>query len=103
MNKALHNIPPFLVAGVMILFGLFISSVAYSIIGQWHSVSPAYAACAVAWIVAGPAMFVAGWWVLGSGGRQRIPLQVGGLAAVVAGVALVAGVLAHVVPCSGPS
>ena len=103
MKKALRNVPPLLVAGVMILFGFYISSVGYSIIKQWHSISPAFAACAVAWILTGPVMFVAGWWVLGSGGRQRIPLWVGGPAAVVAGAALAAGVLAHVVPCSGPS
>jgi hypothetical protein len=103
MEKGLRDLPLLMVTGVMIFFGLFISFAGYSIIEHWRFASPAYAAFAVAWIVAGPLMFVAGGWALGSGGRQRIPLWVGGLAAVVAGVALVSGVLAHVVPCSGPS
>ena len=92
-----------LVAAGMILFGFVFSRGGYRIIGEWRSVGAALAGCGVLWILAGLAMFGAGWWVLGSLGRHRMPLGVGGAAAVVAGSVLVAGVLAHVIPCSGPS
>jgi hypothetical protein len=96
-------VPAFLAALVMILLGCIASVGGYSVIHQWHFISRAYAACGVTWILAGPIMFVAGCWVLGSGGRQPIPLWLGGTAIIVAGATQVAGVLAHAIPCSGPS
>lgn len=102
-QKALRIAVALLVAAGLIFFGFEVSAGGYRIIGQWRSVTAALAGCGVLWILAGPAMFVAGWWVLASLGRHRIPLWMGGTAAVVAGSLLLAGVLAHVVPCSGPS
>jgi hypothetical protein len=102
-QKALRIAVALLVAAGMICFGFVVSLAGYHFIREWRYVGAALAGCGVLWILAGPAMFVAGWWVLGSLGRHRIPLWVGGTAAVVAGSVLVAGVLAHVIPCSGPS
>jgi hypothetical protein len=103
MGKAWHIGVAFLAAAVMIFFGFLVGRGGYSTIREWRSVGTALAAFGVLWILAGLAMFVAGWWVLGTLGRQRIPLWMGGTAAVVAGASLVVGVLTHVVPCSGPS
>ncbi len=87
----------------MLLFGYLIATAGYRGIRQWSSISPGYAAYSLLWVVAGPAMVVAGLWVLASIGRHRIPLWIGGTAAVLSGSSLVAGVLTYVIPCSGPS
>jgi vacuolar-type H+-ATPase subunit I/STV1 len=92
-----------LVAAGMLFFGFFVFLAGYRITGEWRCVGAALAGSGVLWILSGLAMFVAGWWVLGSVGRARIPLWVGGTAAVVAGSVLLAGVRARVIPCSGPS
>jgi membrane protease YdiL (CAAX protease family) len=102
MKKAWRMVLAFLTALVTIFFGLLASTVGYSVIREWHSIRLAYAAFGVSWILAGPLMFVAGWWVLGSVGRKPTPLFVGGTASCIAGAVLIAGVLAHVIPCSGP-
>jgi len=104
MEKAGRTVLPLVISLVLIFFGFLIAQAGYSMIHrEWHSIGSALAACAVAWILAGPVMFVAGWWVLGSWGRREIPLWLGGAAAIIAGTVLVAGVLTHVIPCSGPS
>jgi hypothetical protein len=73
----------------------------YRVLANWDAVSPAYAGCAVLWMIAGTAMLVAGVWLLASRGRHSAPLRIGGAAAVMAGAVLAAGVLTHVVPCLG--
>jgi hypothetical protein len=70
---------------------------------MWSSISAAYAAFGVLWIVAGPVMLACGLWALGTLGRSRIPLWIGGAATALSGGSLIAGVLSYVVPCSGPS
>lgn len=90
-------------AAVMMCFGYAIFGAGYRTLRGWSSIGPAYAGIGILWLLAGPAMFGAGLWVLGSLGRHRIPLWIGGAAAVLAGVVLIAGVLTYVVPCSGPS
>lgn len=92
-----------LAALFMIFFGFLISGAGYSVIREWHSIRLAYAACGVTWILAGPVVFVAGCWLLGSAGRKRTPWWIGGAACTLAGSALVLGVLTHVIPCSSPS
>jgi|SRR5215472_13015295 len=92
-----------LLALLMLLFGYLIAASGYRTVGDWSSIGAAYAAIGVLWIVAGPAMFAAGLWVLGSLGRHRIPLWIGGVAAVLLGSSLVGGILTYVIPCSGPS
>jgi len=91
------------VAAVMMFFGNAISGAGYRTLRGWSSIGPAYAGIGVLWLLAGPAMFGAGLWLLASLGRHRLPLWIGGTAAVLAGVVLIAGVLSYVVPCSGPS
>jgi hypothetical protein len=91
-----------IVAAGMLFFGGVVSRIGYHILRHWSSIGPAYAACGVLWVLAGPVMLVAGLWVLGSLGRHRIPLLVGGAATVLAGLVLVVGVLTYVIPCAGP-
>jgi hypothetical protein len=92
-----------LMAAWMLFFGILVSRGGYGTIRGWRFIGAAYAACGVLWMLSGPAMLVAGLWVLATLGQHRIALWMGGAAAAVAGAVLVAGVLTHVVPCSGPS
>ena len=95
--------PMAVVAAVTIFFGFLISRGGYMTLREWSSIGAGYSTFGVLWALAGPIMFVAGCWVLGSWGRREIPLWLGGAAAIIAGTVLVAGVLTHVIPCSGPS
>ncbi len=88
---------------LMLLFGYLIAAAGYQTLRKWPSISAAYAACGLLWIVAGPAMLAGGLWVLGSLGRSQVPLWIGGIAALLSGGSLIAGVLTYVIPCSGPS
>ncbi len=90
------------IAAIWMLFGYAISESAYQTLSKWSSIGAAYAAVGILWLLAGPAMFGAGLWLLGSLGRHRIPLWLGGAAGILAGASLVVGVLTYVVPCSGP-
>ena len=92
-----------LVAVGTIFFGFLVSKAGYSTLREWASIRAGLSACGALWALAGPTMFVAGWWVLLSFGRRPTPLWLAGAASIVAGGALVVGVLTHVVPCSSPS
>ncbi len=86
-----------------VLFGYVISGAGYRVLREWNSVGPAYAGIGILWLLAGPAMFGAGLWILGSLGRYRIPFRIAGYASAIAGIVLISGVLSYIVPCSGPS
>jgi hypothetical protein len=92
----------FLLAGLLLLFGYVIAVAGYDALRKWSSISAGFASYGLLWFAAGPAMLIAGLWALASLGRASIPLRVGGIAAMVAGASLIAGVLTYVVPCSGP-
>lgn len=57
----------------MILMGLVIGYRGRSVILEWHSIGPAFAAFGVVWILAGTAMFVAGGCVLWAAAGGRYP------------------------------
>ena len=95
--------PMALVAIVTIFFGFLVSRGAFMTLQEWRSIGSGYSAFGILWALAGPIMFVAGGWVLLSLGRRSTPLWLAGAASLVAGGALVVGVLTHAVPCSGPS
>jgi len=86
-----------------IFFGFLVSRAGFSTLREWRSIGAGLLTCGALWLLAGPIMFVAGWWVLVTFGGRATPLWLAGEASVVAGGALVVGVLTHVVPCSGPS
>jgi hypothetical protein len=102
MRKAWPIAPMALVAVGTVFFGFLVTKAGYSTLREWRSIGAGYAACGALWALAGPAMFVAGLWVLLSFGRRPTPLWLAGAASIVAGGALLAGMLTHVVPCSGP-
>jgi len=102
IQKARRIAVAIVAAAVMLFLGLLVSAMGYQTLREWSFISPAYASCGLLWVVAGPVMLVAGLWLLGSLGRNRIPLLVGGAATALAGVVLVVGVLTYVVPCAGP-
>ncbi len=91
------------VALLLLFMGAVISNAGYSTLKLWEGIGPLYAACGVAWIVAGPVMIVAALWILASLGRQKLPQAIGGATAFLAGTVLLVGVLTSVIPCSGPS
>jgi len=98
-----HFVSTLVLASLMLLFGYLIAASGYRTLGNWTIIGPGLAAYALLWFVAGPAMFAGGLWVLGSLGHNRVPLWIGGVAALASGVSLIAGVLTYVIPCSGPT
>jgi hypothetical protein len=102
IQKARRIAVAIVAAAGMLFLGLLVSAMGYQTLREWSFISPAYASCGLLWVVAGPVMLVAGLWLLGSLGRNRIPLLAGGAATALAGVVLVVGVLTYVIPCAGP-
>jgi hypothetical protein len=103
MAKFVRTAGTIVLAALMLLFGYLIAAAGYQTLRMWQSIGSAFAACGVLWVVTGPAMLGGGLWVLGCLGRNQTPLWIGGVAALLSGGSLIAGVLTHVVPCSGPS
>ena len=91
-----------LLAVLMLALGYGITGNGYRTLVLWPSISVMFAACGFLWAVAGAAMLGAGAWVIGTLGRSLTPLWIAGIAAVLSGGSLVAGVLTNVVPCTGP-
>jgi len=87
----------------LIFFGLLVSRAGYSTLREWRSIGPGFAAFRALWALAGPLMFLAGWWAMLTLGQRPTPLWLAGGASMVAGGAQVVGMLTHVVPCSGPN
>ncbi len=103
MRKLARAAGSSLLALILLFLGYAIFNACLRLLTAWPSIGGWYRACVVAWLVAAPAMFLGGLWILGSLGRHRIPLWIAGGGAVLAGTVLVGGVLAYVIPCSGPS
>ncbi len=87
---------------LMLLFGCLIASTGYHALRMWPFISAAFAAYGVLWAITGLAMLVGGLWALGCFGRSRVPFWIGGVGALFSGGSLIAGILTHVIPCSGP-
>jgi hypothetical protein len=102
IQKARRLAVTIIAAAAMLFLGLLVSAMGYQTVRGWSFISSAYASCGLLWVVAGPVMLVAGLWLLGSLGRNRIPLLVGGAATALAGVVLVVGLLTYVIPCARP-
>ena len=103
MASLLRTIGTIVLAALMLLFGSLTAAAGYRTMLMWPSISAAFAACGVLWAVTGLAMLGGGLWALGCFGRNQTPLWIGGAAALLSGGSVIAGVLTHVVPCSGPS
>ncbi len=68
-----------------------------------ESVVSGYLYCGAIFLVAGTTMLAAGFGILGSVGRWRLPVQTGSTAMLVSGVVTFAGIAAKVIPCEGPT
>lgn len=102
MAKA--NVPPRI--GVMLLaiaYLLLISTAWMALLVEWQAISVAFATIAVIWILSSAVMFIGAAWLLASLGRNRIPMWAAGGATALAGLVWVGGVLAKIIPCSGPA
>jgi hypothetical protein len=102
IQKARRLAVTIIAAAAMLFLGLLVSAMGYQAMREWSFISSAYASCGLLWVVAGPVMLVAGLWLLGSLGRNRLPLLVGGAATALVGVVLVVAVLTSGIPCTGP-
>jgi hypothetical protein len=89
-------------AVLMILFGAIHGRTGYALVGEWPAISGALATCAVVFVVCGVVMVACGVWLLAKMGSAR-PLWIGGAATALCGFVILAGVLAKVIPCAGPS
>ncbi len=88
---------------VFLFFQLVMWPAVFGILGEWRAVGWAYAAVGVIWAAAAVGMAAGALWLLLSLGRHRAPLWIGGGASTLAGAVWIGGVLAGIVPCSGPS
>ncbi len=88
---------------IMLLFGAIYGRTGYALLGEWSAISGALAACAVLFVICGAVMFACGLWLLLKKGGSARPLWIGGAATALCGFVLLAGVLAKVIPCAGPS
>jgi hypothetical protein len=87
----------------MLIFGAIHALGAFGGLSEWSSMSRALDACLVLLFVGGIGMFVSGAWLLVRFGRAHRPLMLGGFAAALCGFVVIAGVLAKVIPCAGPT
>jgi hypothetical protein len=90
-------------AMLILLFGAMYCRAGYALLGEWSAISRALAACAVLFVVCGAVMVACGLWLLLKMGSSTRPLWLGGAATALCGIVILAGVLAKVIPCAGPS
>ena len=103
IRKAWRIVVAIAVTVGLLMFGFVVLFAGRDTVREWASIGSALRTYGLLWVLAGAVMIVTGLWVLGSLGRHRIPLLVGGAAAALAGGVLVVGVLTYVIPCSGPT
>jgi hypothetical protein len=93
-----------LIAGIVLLLLAYITTGAgLPVLLEWSAISFALAVLALLLTFSGIAIFISGVWLILPFGRQMFPLAMGGCGGLLWGALLIAGVLTHVVPCSGPA
>ena len=97
------SIGAILLALLMLLFVARMVFLGCYLVSEWQSESALLRACGVVWVLTAPATILAAIWLLGSRGRSRAALTVGGWAITTSGAVFVTSVATHVLPCSGPS
>jgi hypothetical protein len=88
---------------IILVFGTPMTTCGYLGLQDWSSQRVVLTACGLMWLIAGPAMIGSALWVLGSLGRNRLPLRIAGAAVALSGTVLVAGGLAGILQCSTPT
>ncbi len=92
-----------LLAIAYLLCAALISSAGMAVLVDWEAVSASLAAIGVIVLLCSLVLFACGAWLIASLGWHRIPLWMSGGATSIAGTIWVGGVLANVIPCSGPA
>lgn len=92
-----------LLAIAYLLCALLISGAWMALLVEWQAISAAFATITVIWMLCSAVMFIGAAWLLASLGRNRIPMWSAGGATALAGLVWVGGVLAKIIPCSGPA
>jgi len=87
---------------LMLGFGLLMFGFGYFDLSEWQSEQAPLIACGVVWTLLGPVVCGAALWLLGSLGRNRFALWIGGTAIVTTGTILAAAAITGVLQCSAP-
>ena len=98
MEQVIHKprIAAMILALLIMSFGFLVFLSGYFALLEWRSEQATVIAIAMVWILAGPAMFVSGLWLLGSLGRARIALRIGGAAILTCGMVMAVLSLIHI-------
>jgi hypothetical protein len=89
-------------AVLMLFFGGLMTGYG-SEVSEWASQALSLSATCVLLLLSGLAMVVAALWIFGSLGRKQLPLRIGGVASLAAGIILPAAALTGIMQCSGPA
>lgn len=89
-------IPLLFFSGLMFLGGWFD-------VPQWGSESAALIAFDIAILFTSFTTAVSALWILGSLGRNDLPVRIAGFSTLASGTLVLAAALSHVLPCSGPA
>jgi len=92
-----------ILALLMLLFVARMLFLGYYVVSEWQSESAWLTACGFVWMIAAPATVLSALWLLGSRGRSRGALMLGGWAIMASGTVFVSSVVTHTLPCGGPS
>ena len=105
MQPAAHSSPSHLlrITIVMLFVGALTLYLGYQFLREWSALQPALAVVAGIWALSGLVAFAAGCRLLLRRNSPTLPLGIGGAATILSGATLLAGVLARVVPCAGPT
>jgi hypothetical protein len=88
---------------LMLLFGSLMFLFGSYDVWEWRAEQAALIACGLVWVLTGPAAVGSALWLLGSLGRSRTALKIGGTTIIASGVVLATAAATHVMPCSGPA
>ena len=94
-----------LIGTAFLVLGFATTSAGVLVLREWSAVSSVLATLGVLWTLSGFAMVVSAVWLtlLLPVGRQLLPFFVGGSGSILSGVLIMAGFLAHVIPCTSPA
>jgi hypothetical protein len=97
------SIGAMILALLMMSFGCLMFLFGYFVLLESRSEPAALIAAGGVAILGGSVMFISGLWLLGSLGRARMPLRIGGTGMLTSGTVWVAAAALGVLQCSGPA
>jgi hypothetical protein len=90
------GLPMLFFGTLMFLFGC------YDVM-EWQAEQVSLVVCGILLVLAGLATLGSAIWMLGSLGRSKKALQIGGGAMISSGAVLATAAATHIMPCSGPA